>query len=198
MGHGRGGARPDCGHMHVQPFGSMLQLQVEPLALIVRTVGAYFGILLGFRVFGKRELGQVTVFDVAMVLLIANAVQNAMVGPDTSLLGGLLVAATLLVLNYAVARLRIADRLFRHWVEGRPSVLVVQGRWVEHEMRREGLDHDEVEAAMRQNGVLDVSRVRLAVLEANGSISVVPEDVGAVTVPHHQFNRRRVPESKRP
>ena len=159
--------------MHLQPFWDLLRLQVGPVALVLRTAGAYAGLLVGFRIFGKRELGQVTVFDVAMVLLIANAVQNAMVGPDTSLPGGLIVAATLLFLNYLVARFRIRDRIFRHWVEGRPSVLVSNGRWNESVLGREGLDHGEVEMAMRQSGVLHLHNVRLAVLEENGSISVI-------------------------
>jgi len=166
----------------MQPFSAMFHLQVQPLALMLRTVGAYAAMLVGFRVFGKRELGQVTVFDVAMVLLIANAVQNAMVGPDTSLLGGLIVAGTLLLLNFLVARLRISDRLFRRWVEGHPSVLISNGRWHEDALRREGLDHGEVEAAMRQNGVLDAAGVRLAVLEDNGAISVVPADSPTIIV----------------
>jgi uncharacterized membrane protein YcaP (DUF421 family) len=163
----------------------MFHLQVGPPALVVRTVGAYAGMIVGFRVFGKREIGQVTVFDVAMVLLIANAVQNAMVGPDTSLIGGLIVAGTLLVLNYAVARLRIRDKLFRHWVEGKPSILISHGHWNEAVLRREGLDRGEVEAAMRENGVLDAHAVRLAVLEDNGSISVVPGETKTVPLHRH-------------
>lgn len=69
-------------------LSGLWHLVVSPVALAARTVGVYFAMLVGFRLFGKRELGQATIFDVAMVLLIANAVQNAMVGPDTSLLGG--------------------------------------------------------------------------------------------------------------
>ena len=169
----------------------MFHLQVGPPALVVRTVGAYAGMIVGFRVFGKREIGQVTVFDVAMVLLIANAVQNAMVGPDTSLIGGLIVAGTLLVLNYAVARLRIRDKLFRHWVEGKPSILISHGHWNEAVLRREGLDRGEVEAAMRENGVLDAHAVRLAVLEDNGSISVVPGETKTVPLHRHGGARAR-------
>ncbi len=158
-------------------------MAVGPATLVLRTIGAYLVILLGFRIFGKRELGQVTVFDVAMILLIANAVQNAMVGPDTSLLGGAIVSVTLLVLNFLVAKLRIHDRLLRHVVEGRPSVLISNGCWHDEVLRREGLDHGEVRAAMRQNGVLETAKVRLAVLEANGSISVVPSDAKTVHIP---------------
>ena len=169
----------------------LYQLKVGAAVLVVRTVGAYAVMLFGFRVFGKRELGQVTVFDVAMILLIANAVQNAMVGPDTSLLGGTLVAGTLLVLNYLVARLRIGDRLFRHMVEGRPSVLVSHGQWNEAIMRREGIDRDEVRAAMRQNGILDLADVRLAVLEANGSISVVHRSADTLQLAPRTYGKVR-------
>lgn len=178
----------------MQPISGLFQLQVSPQALVLRTVGAYAAMLVGFRVFGKRELGQVTVFDVAMVLLIANAVQNAMVGPDTSLVGGLIVAGTLLLLNYLVARWRIRDHLFRRWVEGRPSVLISHGRWHDDALHREGLDHGEVEAAMRENGVLDVGAVRLAVLEDNGSISIVPSDAHTIDVPATGRKERRARE----
>jgi uncharacterized membrane protein YcaP (DUF421 family) len=183
--------------MHLQPFWALLQLQVRPLALVLRTAGAYAGLLVGFRIFGKRELGQVTVFDVAMVLLIANAVQNAMVGPDTSLPGGLIVSATLLFLNYLVARFRIRDRLFRDWVEGRPSVIVSNGRWNEGILRREGLDHGEVEMAMRQSGVLELRHVRLAVLEENGSISVITQHDHGDEEPHRSHNSGGVADPRK-
>ena len=94
-------------------LSGLWHLVVSPVALAARTVGVYFAMLVGFRLFGKRELGQATIFDVAMVLLIANAVQNAMVGPDTSLLGGLVVAAVLLALNALMAYLQVHDRWFR-------------------------------------------------------------------------------------
>lgn len=167
----------------MQGLDAAAHLAVSPLALVARTAGAYVAMLVGFRLFGKRELGQVTVFDVAVILLIANGVQNAMVGPDTSLTGGLIVAGSLLLMNFIVARLRIFDRVFRHVVEGRPDILISNGRWHEDILRREGLDHDEVEAAMRGNGVLDVAKVRLAVLETNGNISIVSRDDPTVDVP---------------
>ena len=176
----------------MQPFVDMFRLQVGPLALIVRTTGAYLLLLFGFRLFGKRELGQVTVFDLAMVLLIANAVQNAMVGPDTSLLGGLIVAGALLVLNYFVARLQIRNRMLRNWVQGDPTVLVSNGDWHPHLLRREGLDKAEVEAAMRAHGILSVRDVRLAVLEANGHISVVSRDAKTLDVRARRHPRTTV------
>ncbi len=178
----------------MQGLDAMLHLGVSPFALVARTAGAYAAMLFGFRIFGKRELGQVTVFDVAVILLIANGVQNAMVGPDTSLTGGLIVAGALLLMNFTVARLRIDDRIFRKLVEGKPDVLISDGRWHNDILRREGLDHGEVEAAMRSNGVLDVDKVRLAVLEANGNISVVSRDTPTVNV---QCPRKRRSKASR-
>src|SRR5579875_937912 len=121
----------------------MWRLAISPLSLVLRTLGVYLAMLVGFRVFGKRELGQATVFDLAMTLLIANAVQNAMVGPDTSLTGGLIVTVVLLTVNYAVARLRVHDRWFRRMVEGQPTVLISGGRWSDDALEREGLDRGE-------------------------------------------------------
>jgi uncharacterized membrane protein YcaP (DUF421 family) len=152
------------------------RLAISPLSLALRTVGVYFAMLFGFRIFGKRELGQATVFDVAMVLLIANAVQNAMVGPDVSLAGGLIVAAVLLLLNALMAYLQVHDRWFRDVLEGRPTVLISDGHWFDRALHAEGMDRNEVFAAMRETGLTDVRDVRLAVLEANGNITVVPAE----------------------
>ena len=162
----------------------MWHLAISPLSLALRTTGVYFAMLIGFRIFGKRELGQATIFDVAMVLLIANAVQNAMVGPDTSLTGGLIVAAVLLLLNYLMAYLQVHDRWFRYALEGRPTVLISNGEWYDRALHEEGLDRGEVYAAMRETGVVDVREVRLAVLEANGNITVVPGDSKTHTIDH--------------
>jgi uncharacterized membrane protein YcaP (DUF421 family) len=95
--------------------------------IIGRTLVVYAVVLVGLRLGGGRELGQLTPFDLVVILLVANAVQNAMVGPDTSLQGGLVAAATLLVVNAGVARLRFRSPRIRHLVEGVPVVLVQHG-----------------------------------------------------------------------
>ena len=115
-----------------------------------------------------------TGFDLVVLLLIANAVQNAMLGPDTSLAGGILAAVVLLTLNAIVARLRLRWSLLRRLVEGSPTLLVLRGEVIADHMRREGLDEDTLEAALREHGVADLSDVEMAVLEIDGSISVVP------------------------
>jgi uncharacterized membrane protein YcaP (DUF421 family) len=155
------------------------------LEVAARTLVVYAAIVIGLRLMGKRELGQMTVFDLVVLLLVANAVQNAMVGADTSLAGGLVAAAVLLVVNRGVAALRLHGRWGRV-LEGVPRILVHGGRFDDIALRREGVGRDEVEMAMREHGLADLSDVRLAVLETDGTISIVPETAAVLR------SRRRV------
>jgi uncharacterized membrane protein YcaP (DUF421 family) len=139
-----------------------------------RTALVYLGLLVGLRLMGKRELGQMTVFDLVVILLIANAVQNAMTGPDFSVQGGLLAAAVLLVANYLISFLPAHGRVWGRLLGGEPTVLVHNGRFVDRHMRREHVDRDEVLMMIREHGLDSVSEVKLAVLEMDGSISIVP------------------------
>jgi uncharacterized membrane protein YcaP (DUF421 family) len=152
---------------------------LSALGITARTLIIYLVILAGLRLSGKREIGQMTVFDLVVLLLIANAVQNAMVGPDTSLLGGVIAAVVLLLVNAVVARLRLSSPGLRRLVEGSPTVLILHGKVVPEHMRREGIDQESLLAALREHGVSDISEVDLAVLEIDGSISVVPS--GGIT-----------------
>ena len=152
----------------------MFTLAIPGWDIVLRTAAIYLVILIGLRLADKREIGQMTVFDLVVLLLIANAVQNAMVGPDTSLAGGILAAVVLLALNAVVARLRLRWPRLRRIVEGSPTLLVLRGEVIADHMRREGLDQETLEAALREHGVADLSDVEMAVLEIDGSISVVP------------------------
>ncbi len=158
--------------------------------ILVRTVVVYGALLIGFRLSGKRQIGQMTPFDLVLILLIANAVQNAMVGPDSSLLGGLIAAAVLLVLNLVVARYRERIGLFRSLVEGQPAVLVADGRLVPEAIRREGIDTLELEQAVREHGLSGLGEVKMAVLEVDGTISVVPRGTDTIRT-HRRFRQRR-------
>jgi uncharacterized membrane protein YcaP (DUF421 family) len=142
--------------------------------ILIRTLAVYLVILIGLRLAGKREIGQMTVFDLVVLLLIANAVQNAMVGPDTSLIGGILAAVVLLSANGIVASLRLRWPRLRRWVEGTPTLLVLRGEVIPQHMRSEGIDEESLLAALREHGVAEISGVEMAVLEIDGSISVVP------------------------
>src|SRR6201997_3637021 len=112
------------------------------LQIILRTGVIYLVVLLGMRVSGKREVGQMTPFDLTLLLLLSNAVQNAMTGPDTSVLGGIIAASTLLVLNYLVAELSGGNRRFRRFVQGQPSLLVHDGQIIVAHMAREHVTMD--------------------------------------------------------
>src|SRR5436305_14910380 len=117
------------------------------LEIVGRTTAVYLLVLIGIRVSGKREVGQMTPFDLTLLLLLSNAVQNAMTGPDTSVLGGIVAASTLLVLNYLIADLSGWNRRFRKFVHGQPSLLVHDGKVITSHMAREHLCMDELEQA---------------------------------------------------
>src|SRR5947209_7162801 len=135
------------------------------LEITLRTAVIYVVVLLGIRLSGKREVGQMTPFDLALLLLISNAVQNAMTGPDTSVVGGIAAAATLLVLNYLIAELSGGNRRFRRFIEGQPSLLVHNGDLLTAHMARERVSLDELRRALREHGIGDIKDVALAVLE---------------------------------
>jgi uncharacterized membrane protein YcaP (DUF421 family) len=133
-------------------------------------------LLLGLRVFGKREIGQFTLFDLVFILLVANAVQPAMTGPDSSLLGGLIIIATLLAVNFGVSFLRLRSKAFRRLVEPGSTVVARNGRWIVSELERQYVTPEETDAALREHGIDDVKDTRLVVLEGDGSLSVIPKE----------------------
>ncbi len=169
--------------------------KVEPNGwdIVVRVAIVYVALLIGLRLAGKRELGQMTPFDLVVLLLIANAVQNAMVGPDTSVTGGLIAAGVLVAGNYGIAVLRERSPWLRRAVEGSPTLLINNGRFVPEHLRRERLDEEEVMMAIREHGLKDAQDVQTAVLETDGTISIVPADAKTVihTRKHPRFLKRR-------
>jgi uncharacterized membrane protein YcaP (DUF421 family) len=169
----------------------MFQMGTDAWAIVVRTLLVYVGVFVGLRLGGKRELAQMTVFDLAVILLISNAVQNAMVGADVSLQGGLLAALVLLVVNRAVSLLRLQGGVWGRLIEGTPTVLIEDGELVEPHLRREGLERQELEMAIREHGVDSLSQVKLAVLETDGSISIVPAGSRVVRTRKHIRQLRR-------
>src|SRR2546423_11063755 len=160
------------------------------LEITLRTAVIYSVVLLGVRLSGKREVGQMTPFDLTLLLLISNAVQNAMTGPDTSLSGGVVAAGTLLVLNYFVAELSGANRRFRRFIQGQPSLLVHDGKIIEARMAKEHVSLDELQRALREHGIGDHHEVALAVLEVDGSISCLKYDEIKPDASTHLARRR--------
>ncbi len=143
---------------------------------ILRSVVVYLFLLVAFRFTGKRQVGQLTPFDLVLLLLISNVVQNAVIGNDNSLGGGLIGAVTILLLNYGVVEITYRSKRLRDVVEGEPTLLIHDGRILYEHMRRERITHDELLAALRRCGIADPAKVRFAVLEDNGGISVIPRE----------------------
>jgi uncharacterized membrane protein YcaP (DUF421 family) len=160
------------------------------LQIALRTGVIYFLVLVGIRLSGKREVGQMTPFDLTLLLLLSNSVQNAMTGPDTSLAGGAVAAATLLVLNYLVAELAGANRRFRKVIQGQPSLLIHDGEVIAAHMAREHVSMDALECAVREHGVASYKEVALAVLEVDGSISVLKYEEIQPSAHNHLARRR--------
>src|SRR5450432_1605120 len=146
------------------------------LQIVLRTGVIYLLVLIGVRLSGKREVGQMTPFDLTLLLLLSNSVQNAMTGPDTSLSGGVIAAITLLVLNYFIAEVSGGNRRFRKLVEGQPSLLVHDGQIISAHMAKEHVSMDELERSLREHGISSYHDVALAVLEVDGSISCLKYD----------------------
>jgi uncharacterized membrane protein YcaP (DUF421 family) len=159
-------------------MSQLFHLAVPWWELVIRSVGIYFVLLLGLRLFGKREVGQFTLFDLVFVLLVANAVQPAMTGPDASLFGGVIIVVSLLTANWLVGKLDDIPAL--HRVLTAPHrVLVENGKPNPEAMAKEGIVEDEIMMALREHGLASLDEVRLVVLESDGSLSVVGKDSGS-------------------
>jgi uncharacterized membrane protein YcaP (DUF421 family) len=160
------------------------------LQIVLRTSVIYLLVLVGVRLSGKREVGQMTPFDLTLLLLLSNSVQNAMTGPDTSVFGGVVAACTLLFLNYIVADLSGANRRFRRLIQGQPSLLIHDGKVIEAHLAKEHVSMDELHRALREHGIQDCHQVALAVLEVDGSISCLKYDEITPGAENHLARRR--------
>lgn len=151
---------------------ALFTLGIPPAEKIVRTVAVYGALAVFLRLAGKRDLGQFNSFDLVVVLLLSNVVQNAVIGEDNSLLGGLLGAAVLLAANAVVVRVVARSAALSRVFEGTETVLVRDGRFDERALRREGLRQGDLVATMRQQGADRVDQVERATLAPGGSLIV--------------------------
>ena len=152
-------------------------LQNNYVRIIFSSVAVYLFIILAIRLFGKKELAQLSVYDLVFILLISNAVQNAMVGPDATLSGGLVAAASLFVVNYLLKQLQFRFPGFGRAIQGDATMLVYEGKILSSHMQNAGITEDELMEVVREHGVASISDVDLAVLEVDGNISVISADL---------------------
>ena len=140
---------------------------------LVRSVVVYLFLLVAFRLCGKRQLGQLSAFDLVVLLIISNVVQNAVIGNDNSLGGGLIGATAILLLNLVVAYVTFRSKRADRVVEHSPTVLVRHGRVLRDNLRRERLGPRDLRAALRHHGVVSIRDIRYAFLEEDGHVSVI-------------------------
>jgi uncharacterized membrane protein YcaP (DUF421 family) len=169
---------------HPDPHGVVL--------VALKTTIVYLFLVVGLRLLGKRELGQMTIYDLVLIIVLANSVQNAMVGDDTTLMGGIVAATVLLFWNRMFTLvLERSPRLERYLV-GQPLLIVNKGHLVRDRMAKEGVTVEQVKAALREHGLHSLDQARMCVLEVDGTISVVPEDATVYRSRHH-FKTLRMP-----
>ena len=142
---------------------------------MIRAGVIYLFILLAFRFTGKRQVGQLTTFDLVVLLIISNVVQNSVIGNDNSIGGGMIGAVTILGLNWLVVEISYRFKPARRLLEGEPVLLVHNGNILHKNLSHERITLEDLQAALRRNGVADFHQVRVAVLEENGQISVIPK-----------------------
>lgn len=142
----------------------------------LRSIGIYVFIVLAIRLFGKKELAQLSVIDLVFILLISNSVQNAMVGPDTSMWGGILAALGLFSANYIFKQLLYRSKSVNEFIQGDPVMLVHHGNIIQENLKKERISMEELEATIREHGIPSISNVDLAVLEVDGNISILSEN----------------------
>ena len=155
-------------------MNELFQLSAPWWVFVLRATAIYALVMVLVRVSGKRAVGQFTPFDLVLLILIGNAVQNGINGGDNSLTGAALMATTLIALNYAVAFVTSRSRRAERLVEGEPVVLARDGKVFDDVLRRELVSPSDFREALRMNSIEDVAEVELALLETNGHISVVP------------------------
>ena len=169
----------------------MFDLGVPWWEIVLRTLAVYVVVLGLLRLGGKRELGTMSPADLVVILIIANAVQNSMNGGDVSLIGGLLSAATLVGMNLLLGRLGRGIPILGRLVVEEPTLLLQDGEPIKKNMDGEHVDVADIEMAAREHGIDDLKEVAAAVLEVDGSISIIPRKGGGYHKSRRRFKQRK-------
>jgi len=154
------------------------------LDIIFRSVSVYLFMVIALRIFGKKELSQLNTADIILILLISNSVQNAMVGSNSSLYGGLVAALALFMINFVFKKVMLNSKFIKEIVQDKPEILVHDGKIDFKTLARLGITSDELQEAMREHGVEFYKDVKLAMFEIDGNISVISGDKNLVQTHH--------------
>ena len=150
----------------------MFNMTVPWWELVIRGVVVYVFLITLLRITGRRQIGQLSPLDLVLLLILSNAVQNSMNAGDNSLIGGLISAATLVALNYLIEYATVKSKRLESIVEGRPQVIIHEGKLFEDVIKNAKITQLEVESTLRESGFFDMKDVKLAILENNGKVSV--------------------------
>lgn len=151
------------------------------VSIAVRSIIVYLFVILAIRLFGKKELSQLSIVDLVFILLISNSLQASMVGNDTTLVGGLVAAGSLFIVNWLLKNLIYKSKKISETIQDSPIMLVYQGKIIHKHLEKAQISHDELESAIREHGVKDISAVDLAILEVDGNISVLSSNFSRKT-----------------
>jgi len=154
----------------------MWNLSLPWWEFVIRALLVYGFLLILLRLTGKRQIGQMSPFDLVLLLVLSNAVQNSMNGGDNTVLGGMILATTLVLFNAIIGFVTYRSRSVQKFMEGEPEILIFDGKLIKQNLEKEGLTMDELEGAMRVAGCEKVKDVHLATMELNGQISIVREE----------------------
>ena len=171
--------------MHI-PWDDMFAMQLPLLEKILRPICVYIFLLIGLRLAGKRELAQLNPFDLIVLLTLSNTVQNAIIGNDNSVTGGLVGAATLLLVNYLLVRFIHRHKKLEKLVEGNRDFLIRDGRILHKHMNRELMSRAELVAAAHRQGISSLAEVDSCVLEPTGTITFTEKKPSTDELRHHE------------
>jgi uncharacterized membrane protein YcaP (DUF421 family) len=171
-------------------LSDMFVLSVPWLEKVLRPVIVYVFLIIGLRIAGKRELAQLNPFDLVVLLTLSNTVQNAIIGSDNSVTGGVLGAATLLAVNYVVVRFVYSHRRLEEVVEGKSDRLIFQGKLNQKAMKAELITIEELEAAARKQGIASLEEVESATIETGGAIDFILREPALEEKRHREMLRR--------
>jgi uncharacterized membrane protein YcaP (DUF421 family) len=168
----------------------MFVLGVPILEKILRPIIVYVFLIIGLRLSGKRELAQLNPFDLIVLLTLSNTVQNAIIGNDNSVTGGIIGAASLLAVNYLVVRFLYDHRKIDQLVEGRADILIEDGKIHEQKLKRELITKQELAAAARKQGFNSLSEVHQCVLEPGGTLSFTAKKPATEDIRHQELLKK--------
>lgn len=168
----------------------MFVLGLPILEKILRPIIVYVFLIVGLRLSGKRELAQLNPFDLVVLLTLSNTVQNAIIGDDTSVTGGIIGATSLLAINYLVVRFLYGHRKLDQIVEGSPDLLIENGKVHEHKLKKELITKQELAAAARKQGFDTLSEVHQCILEPGGTLTFIAKKPGTEDVRHQEIMKK--------